>query len=70
MSRTAKRPRCRYSKRLNALRLRPDDEDKSRVAVLDGLGISLELLASLPVRLLQQLVEHAMCDAWQSRTGV
>ena len=70
MSRTAKRPRCRYSKRLNAQRLRRDDKDKSRVAVLDGLGISLELLASLPVRLLQQLVEHAMCDAWQSRTGV
>ena len=53
MIRTEKRPRCGYSKRLNAELLRRDDKGKSRVAVLDALGISLEPLARTTVKLTQ-----------------
>ena len=45
--------------RLNAQRLRRDNEDKSGVTVLDVLRLSLELLARPAVKLLQQLVELA-----------
>ena len=46
-------------KRLNPQRLRRDAKGKRKVAVLDVLGLSLELLARAAVKLLQQLVELA-----------
>ena len=56
---------------LNQQRLRRDDKDKSRVAVLDVPRLSLKPLARQTVMLLQQLVQLARnVRMWQSRTGM
>ena len=57
--------------RLNTQRLRLDPKCKSRVTLLDALGISLKPLARQTVMLLQQLVQLARnVRMWQSRTGM